>query len=381
LAPGAHIVARQHGSEGPRRERRDEDAPGTAELVPFDGEDAGVNDPAPEADKADAADLVATEDRAAFVAVEQREQGAVLAFVRRFHPVVLGVARRLGIPPAQRDEFTADVLSDIAQRLALGDVRPESARRRSPRRTTVVSSPRAYLAGCARRRYAEEHRQRALARGHEEELAREGRPHHDGAVAAMCSEAALRESEGPLWEYSAPTPAIQRLAVALRAALADEQEGMLDMLSYGASYREIGTTLGTTLGTRHDERRADNDADDNADNRADNRADADDDAAERAASAAKQRVYRLRKRLAQVALAYAADPTRCTDEDYPHVRRLLRRSGLLDGGGVAHLHLLRCGAAANPSVPPQRGGRDRTRPAPKRSPKHPNNPEGKRDDA
>ncbi len=372
-------MARQHVSAGPRREPPDEEAPVPAAAAPSPGEEAGVGDPSPPPGRPaelpthdpahdgehDSPDLVAAGDQAAFVAVERQEQGAILAFVRRFHPVVLGVARRLGIPPARRDEFAADVLGDVAQRLALGDARHEPSRRPSPLRATAVSSPRAYLAGCAQKRYAEELRQRTVRERHEEALAREGRPHYEGAVAATCSESALRESEGPLWECSPPTPAIQRLAAALRAVLAEEQERLFDMLTYGASYHEIGAALDTSVGTRHDERhdeRRDNDA-------------------ERAASAAKQRVYRLRKRLSGVAFAYAADPAACSDEDYPHVRRLLRRSGLLDDGGFARLQLVRCGAAPNPLVPTERGPRSRARPKAAAPPKLPENQEKERDDA
>lgn len=340
-------MERQRVSARPRREQPDEQqpeehAPAWAVVAPPTGGHVGHGTTPGDGDdpRRGAPDATEGEDRAAFAAVERREPGAIETFVRRFHPAVLAAARRVGIPPARRDEFAGDVLADVARRLALEDATSES-----PLRAASWSSPRAYLAGCVQKRYAEERRQWTARQQHEEALAREGRPHYEGAVAASCSEAALRDSEGPLWERTALEPAIRGLAAAVRAALTDEQARLLDMLTYGASYREIGSrpppddAPGDVSGGRpHDDLSA--------------------RTLERAASAAKQRVYRLRKRLVQVALAYAADPVACPDAEYPHVRRLLRRSGLLGAGELGRLALVRCDAARHPyAAPRRRGGR------------------------
>lgn len=331
-------MKRQHSSAGPWREPATEGPPVRAAVGPPRGRATSAHDAAPGRHGTEAGADARTEadDRAAFAAVEWRERGAIETFVRRFHPTVLAAAHRVGVPPARRDEFAGDVLADVVRRLALDEVGREPPRRGEPGevplRVASVSSPRAYLTGYVQKRYAEERRQGAARQLHEEALAREGRPQHEGAVAATCSENALRESEGPLWEGSPLAPAIRRLAAAMRAVLTDEQGQLLDMLTYGASYQEIGRALDEQGGPPGAERPAGE--------------------ARRAADAAKQRVYRLRKRLARVAFAYAADPGACRDADYPHVRRLLRRSGFLKGAELGRLALVRCGGAT-PYAPPE----------------------------
>jgi DNA-directed RNA polymerase specialized sigma24 family protein len=145
-------------------------------------------------------------------------------------------ARRLRVDPGELDALVDDCLADVAVHLITSDTPP-------PR-----SLP-AYLARSLRNRVLNSLRARARA---ERRLAGQCRSEEagdtpEGAVAACCSDYALRAS-GAQVDPPPLAPALARLANALAATLVEEDRLLAVWLSHCVSTREIAGWLG--LGDR-----------------------------------------------------------------------------------------------------------------------------------
>jgi RNA polymerase sigma factor (sigma-70 family) len=175
-------------------------------------------------------------DQALVAALRCEDEGALREFFLRFRPALVLAARRLRVDPGEVDALVDDCLADVAVHLITSDLPP-------PR-----SLP-AYLARSLRNRVLNGLRARARA---EQRLAEQGRPDEagdalDGAVAACCSDHALRAS-GAQVEPPALAPTLARLANALAATLVEEDRLLTVWLSHCVPPREIAAWLG--LGDR-----------------------------------------------------------------------------------------------------------------------------------
>jgi RNA polymerase sigma factor (sigma-70 family) len=170
-------------------------------------------------------------DQALVAALRCEDEGALREFFLRFRPALVLGARRLRVDPAELDATVDDCLADVAVHLITSDAAP-------PR-----SLP-AYLARSLRNRVLNGLRARARA---ERRLPEEAGDTPEGAVAACCSDhavraSAVREDPPPL------APALLRLAQALEATLAEEDRLLTVWLSHCVPTREIAAWLG--LGER-----------------------------------------------------------------------------------------------------------------------------------
>src|SRR5215207_3512998 len=122
-------------------------------------------------------------DQALVAALRCEDEGALREFFLRFRPALVLAARNLRVDPGEADALVDDCLADVAVHLITSDTPP-------PR-----SLP-AYLARSLRNRVLNGLRARARA---EQRLAEQCRPDEagdalEGAVAACCSDHALRAS-------------------------------------------------------------------------------------------------------------------------------------------------------------------------------------------
>lgn len=187
------------------------------------------------------------------------EPEAFAEFFRSFRPLLMSEARRLRVQPALWREVVDDCLGDVALRL----------RRYT---TPVPRSLTPYLVRALRL-----HRL-ALRRGDRRRLdgKRDGGGLGEdvpGAVTSTLSEAALRDSPGPDYERAPASPALERLASMVEEGLSAEEEQILSWVSRWVPQSEIAEWLGISHG------------------------------------AARNRVMRLRARLKETALRYAASFT------------------------------------------------------------------------
>ena len=234
-------------------------------------------DPAPAAGAPAAWDDAALAER-----LRRDEPEAFAELYRRFEPMLRGLAVQARVPAADAGAAAMDALSHVAMRLRAG-TGPAPSRLAAYLARVLYRLVRSDARGTLR------HRALELAASEE---AAAGSP--ERVIRAASSEYAIRACLGPGAEAALGlTPALQRLAAALDAALDDGERRALRMLGDGLPQREIAEALGITHG------------------------------------AARTRITRLRQRLVRAALAYAstAPPT-----DAAEVRRLLRRAGVLDLG-------------------------------------------------
>jgi RNA polymerase sigma factor (sigma-70 family) len=166
-------------------------------------------------------------DQALVAALRCEDEGALREFFLRFRPGLRLAARRLGVPPGERETLVDDCLADVAVHLISSD----------------GSSPRslpAYLARSLRNRMLNGSRDRARA---ERRFGVYPGSAGDGALAAGCSEHALRTSDGPP-EAAPLSPALQRLAAALEASLTGEERLLAVWMSHLVPQQEIAEWLG-----------------------------------------------------------------------------------------------------------------------------------------
>jgi DNA-directed RNA polymerase specialized sigma24 family protein len=166
-------------------------------------------------------------DQALVAALRCEDEGALREFFLRFRPGLLLAARRLGLPAGEREALVDDCLADVAVHLI----------------ASHGSSPRslpAYLARSLRNRVLNGRRSRARA-----ERRLEPGAATDAALAAGCSEHALRASDGPP-ETAPLSPALQRLAAVLEASLTGEERLLAVWMSHLVPQQEIAAWLGIT---------------------------------------------------------------------------------------------------------------------------------------
>ncbi len=170
-------------------------------------------------------------DQALVAALRCEDEGALREFFLRFRPALALAAQRLGVDPGELDMVVDDCLADVAVYL-IGSLGPP------PR-----SLP-AYLARSLRNRVLNGVRARDRA---EHRLPEDAGDNPDGAVAACCSDHAVRASG---WQDEPPplAPALRRLAQALEASLGDDDRPLAVWLSHCVPTREIAAWLG--LGER-----------------------------------------------------------------------------------------------------------------------------------
>ena len=147
-------------------------------------------------------------------------------------PALVLASRRLRVDPGELDALVDDCLADVAVHLITSDTAP-------PR-----SLP-AYLARSLRNRVLNGLRARARA---ERRLAGQGPPKEagdalEGAVAACCSDYALRAS-GTQVDPPPLAPALSRLATRWRPRLHEEDRLLAVWLSHCVPPREIAAWLG-----------------------------------------------------------------------------------------------------------------------------------------
>jgi DNA-directed RNA polymerase specialized sigma24 family protein len=162
-------------------------------------------------------------------ALRCEDEGALREFFLRFRPGLELVARRLRIDPGERDALVDDCLADVAVHLITSDAPP-------PR-----SLP-AYLARSLRNRVLNRLRSRDRA---DRRLNDGPAEPSDGAVAACCSEHAVRSSAGPVHPPPPPlSTALQRLAAELEASLTEEDRLLAVWMSHLVPPAEIAAWLG-----------------------------------------------------------------------------------------------------------------------------------------
>jgi DNA-directed RNA polymerase specialized sigma24 family protein len=166
-------------------------------------------------------------DPALVAALRCEDEGALREFFLRFRPALELAARRLRVDPGERDALVDDCLADVAVHLITSDAPP-------PR-----SLP-AYLARSLRNRVLNSLR----SRDRDERRLGEGLAEpSEGALAACCSEHAVRSSSGPL--HAAPlSPALRRLAAALEDPLTEEDRLLAVWMSHLVPPPEIAAWLG-----------------------------------------------------------------------------------------------------------------------------------------
>lgn len=211
--------------------------------------------------------------RAIVAGMKRGEPGAFRAFVERYQRLLLHYARRAGIRGADADELVSTVIGDAAVSLLQEGTR-------------APGDVALYVIGAFRHRLfyeqrGEERRER-LVRESLVEPAGEG----DEPV-ALCSESALRASQGLEWEPAPPAAGLSYLSRMLSASLSDDERRMLTWESEDVPQREIAERLGISH------------------------------------AAARQRLKRLKERLRATAERYAAG---LEGDSGRVVRRFLRRS-------------------------------------------------------
>lgn len=171
-------------------------------------------------------------DAALVAALRCEDEGALREFFLRFRPALLLAAGRFRVDPGDRDTLVDDCLADVAVHLI----------------TSAAPPPRslpAYLARSLRNRVINGRRARDRA---ERRLGEAPMSGSDGAVAACCSEHAVRSSGGP---PPAPllSPALQRLAAALEAPLGEEDRLLAVWMSHQVPASEIAGWLSVSSKT------------------------------------------------------------------------------------------------------------------------------------
>ena len=207
-------------------------------------------------------------------AMRRGESRAFQEFLRRFGPLLLEHARRIGIAAAEQEGYVVEVLSDAAIGFAAATARP-------PR------SLAAYLVTALRHRVLNAERGRARR----ERLARSASSVDRDAervVTPTCSEHAIRSSRGPDWDSPSAPIALERLAAALESQLDESERLVLVWISHGVPQREIARWLGISY------------------------------------TAAAQRIWRLRERLRRAALEHAEQ---VGAEEQRELDQFLRRAG------------------------------------------------------
>jgi RNA polymerase sigma factor (sigma-70 family) len=190
--------------------------------------------------------------------IERIRRNESLAFQElfwRFQTVLVRCARQLGVQPALRDELVVELLNDAVLRLM-------------QYHKPVPRSLVAYLIATLRHRIAASARSTRRVAERAADFSRHGDA--TDLVEHSSSEASLRASRGQLSEPHVLAPALERLASALDEGLTEDERTILDCVARSVPQRIIAEWIGMTHG------------------------------------ALRIRVWRLRERLREAAVVYAA---------------------------------------------------------------------------
>ncbi len=174
-------------------------------------------------------------DAALVAAMRRGETGALREFFARFAPLITALARRRPLSSADVTERVTDFLDDAVLRL-------------SHATTPVPRALAGYLAASFRRRDGNSVRDLRCRERLRDAYAVDVGGRSERVIASASSEDAVRRSHGPGWEGSAPSPAVERLALALEQELSDEERQLLAWLGARVPQREIAVWIGTTHG-------------------------------------------------------------------------------------------------------------------------------------
>ena len=201
-------------------------------------------------------DYVELDDAELVEAMRRDEPRAVEEFVARYRALLLDVARRRGVPESERDEMVSDVLHDVAIKFATTDA-------------ALPAALSGYLLTALRNRLQNVWRgqSRSAAR---DALAASASETGEQIVQAACSEDTVRASLGAGADALRLTPALERLASALDERLTHDERRLLAWLGAYVPQRRIAQWLDVKPST------------------------------------AMVRIWRLRERLREAALRYAA---------------------------------------------------------------------------
>jgi DNA-directed RNA polymerase specialized sigma24 family protein len=172
-------------------------------------------------------------DRALIDAMREGDDWAFGEFLGRFRPVMLAYAQGR-IPDVLIPECVDDVLEDTAIDLA------------DPR-ATVPSQLRAWLVGAVRRRHLALLRSSTRRRRWYEEAARAALCTSDGreaVVPSVCAESTVAASRGLDAAEARETTAVEQLALLMMRELSDEEQRILSWLGHSVPHRQIAAWLG-----------------------------------------------------------------------------------------------------------------------------------------
>jgi DNA-directed RNA polymerase specialized sigma24 family protein len=181
--------------------------------------------------KAEVRRVRALADAALVDAMRQGDELAWGEFVDRFRPLLEHYAQRTGIPRWEWGTCVTDVLDDIALKIVA-------------RRIKLPVNLGNYLVRSVRNRHAELRRSDARRLRHYSSASRDHVAEH--VVTSLCSESAVRASEGPLASDTVASNALTRLAAVLRAELTDDDALLLAWRSAGVPHRQVAAWLGIT---------------------------------------------------------------------------------------------------------------------------------------
>jgi RNA polymerase sigma factor (sigma-70 family) len=180
----------------------------------------------------------AADDATLLGAIARGVEPAIGEFYRRFVDVLMAVARRHGVPAAERRSRAAEFLDDAALRLAAW-------------RHPVPRSLVAYLATSFRRRLGMDWRAETRESHRHGATLSQVADGSQWVIAEMCSEYAIRSATSPdaaavEEERGLPDDARAELAHALWTAMSEEEQRMMGYLAERYPQREIAERLGLT---------------------------------------------------------------------------------------------------------------------------------------
>ena len=148
----------------------------------------------------------------------------------RFRPVLLQYGLRTRVENTDINGFVDQVLEEAAMRWAMDGVAP-------PKNITAY-----LLRALSFHRRTVDRDTKRLARHYERATDAD---ENEGAILSLCSEASLRDSNGPVSDTSDATQgALERLCRLVRQSLSEQDATILTQLADGLPHREIAAELG-----------------------------------------------------------------------------------------------------------------------------------------
>lgn len=178
-------------------------------------------------------------------------------FMLRFSRLLADRACRTRLTAAEASDLAQELLEDVGLRILAGEMEPPQA----------IGT---YLCAAFRHRYLtqlrEHERHARLVREHVEDAGATG----EATLWSASSEHLRRLSHGPAWEPFGLAPVLERLASAFDEGVSEDERRLLQWVSHYIPQREIASWLGVSYG------------------------------------AVTQRIWRLRERLREMAVRFAA---------------------------------------------------------------------------